>query len=288
MCWRPEQNKRQRKEEFAPFFPLPHLSWDVSFPLLLLLDWNLHLWPPWFLGLQSGTELHHWSPACREQIVALPGFHQHMSQFLIIKLHIYPIGSVSLENSDWYSVHFFFHSLWTILLLKYWNITCWKLCKHNIFSFFPFFFFWLCCTACGNLVPQPGIETMPPALEAWGLNHWTTREFPTTYFLKSFQITNSCSFPDIFLLIIYSSDLYPKKQIVLVPSALCSQVKQNAFTFVNIHSWNVIAPSFFLFFFTFILTEPSSIPEQSVLLVCAQLWKCILISSLFPKVMTLA
>lgn len=28
------------------------------------------------------------------------------------------------------------------------------------------------------LVPSPGIELMPPALEAWGLNHWITREFP--------------------------------------------------------------------------------------------------------------
>ena len=30
--------------------------------------------------------------------------------------------------------------------------------------------------ACGILVHQPGIELMPPALEAWSLDHWTTRE----------------------------------------------------------------------------------------------------------------
>ena len=30
--------------------------------------------------------------------------------------------------------------------------------------------------ACGILVPRPGIEPMSPALEAWGLNHWTTRK----------------------------------------------------------------------------------------------------------------
>ena len=29
-----------------------------------------------------------------------------------------------------------------------------------------------------DLVPQPGIETRPPALEAWSLTHWTTREVP--------------------------------------------------------------------------------------------------------------
>ena len=32
--------------------------------------------------------------------------------------------------------------------------------------------------ACGILVPQAGIEPMPPALEAPSLSHWTTREVP--------------------------------------------------------------------------------------------------------------
>ena len=31
---------------------------------------------------------------------------------------------------------------------------------------------------CGILVPQPGIKPMPPAVEVWSLNHWTTREVP--------------------------------------------------------------------------------------------------------------
>ena len=30
--------------------------------------------------------------------------------------------------------------------------------------------------ACGILVPGPGTEPTPPALEAWGINHWLTRE----------------------------------------------------------------------------------------------------------------
>ena len=30
--------------------------------------------------------------------------------------------------------------------------------------------------ACGTLVPQPGIEPESPALEAWSLLFWTTRE----------------------------------------------------------------------------------------------------------------
>ena len=34
------------------------------------------------------------------------------------------------------------------------------------------FFFFFCHMACGILVPWPGIEPMPPTLEAWRLNHW--------------------------------------------------------------------------------------------------------------------
>ena len=39
-----------------------------------------------------------------------------------------------------------------------------------IYIFF-FFFSWPCCTACGILVPPPGMEPTPLALEAWSLNH---------------------------------------------------------------------------------------------------------------------
>ena len=43
----------------------------------------------------------------------------------------------------------------------------------------PFlFFFWLHRVACRILVPQPGMEPVPPALGDWSLNHWTSREVP--------------------------------------------------------------------------------------------------------------
>ena len=45
-----------------------------------------------------------------------------------------------------------------------------------------FFFFWPRLAACGILVPGPGIEPAPPAVEAWRPNHWTAREVPTLYF----------------------------------------------------------------------------------------------------------
>ena len=34
-----------------------------------------------------------------------------------------------------------------------------------------------------DLVPRPGIEPTPRAVEAWSLNHWTTREVPPSFFL---------------------------------------------------------------------------------------------------------
>ena len=44
--------------------------------------------------------------------------------------------------------------------------------------FFFFLTFWLCLLARGILVPRPGIEPAPPAVEAQSLNHRSTREMP--------------------------------------------------------------------------------------------------------------
>lgn len=38
--------------------------------------------------------------------------------------------------------------------------------------------FWLHYVACGVLVPRSGVTPVPPALEAWSLNHWTSRRVP--------------------------------------------------------------------------------------------------------------
>ena len=37
-----------------------------------------------------------------------------------------------------------------------------------------FFFFW---SHCGILVPRSWIKPVPPVVEVWNPNHWTTREF---------------------------------------------------------------------------------------------------------------
>ena len=41
--------------------------------------------------------------------------------------------------------------------------------------------FWLYHAAGGILVPQPGTEPVPPALEAQNLNPWTTRDVLQNY-----------------------------------------------------------------------------------------------------------
>ena len=53
------------------------------------------------------------------------------------------------------------------------------------------FFFWLRRVACGILVPPPGLEPVPPAVEARNLNHWTLREVPR--FLFNLSVFPSCS-----------------------------------------------------------------------------------------------
>ena len=49
----------------------------------------------------------------------------------------------------------------------------------EVVSDFTFFFFGRAMrAACGILFPPPGIEPMPPAVEALSANHWTTKEVP--------------------------------------------------------------------------------------------------------------
>ena len=50
-------------------------------------------------------------------------------------------------------------------------------------NFSIFFFFWLCHPACMSS-SQPGIEPVPPLVDTWHPNHWTSGEFPTFPSLK--------------------------------------------------------------------------------------------------------
>ena len=61
-----------------------------------------------------------------------------------------------------------------------------KLSPNDFRSAFVFVgFFWLCCAAYRILVPQPGMESIPLAVEVRSLNHWTIRDVPRPVFLTA-------------------------------------------------------------------------------------------------------
>ena len=68
--------------------------------------------------------------------------------------------------------------LWALGLA--WTFSAFCVCVYIVFVFN---FFWLYHATCGILVPRPGIEPGPPAVEAWSPNHWTAREVPGFFLL---------------------------------------------------------------------------------------------------------
>ena len=52
---------------------------------------------------------------------------------------------------------------------------------------------WPCCRAFGISFPWPGMEPMPPAVEAHNLKHWTAREVPDIPFFFFFKKSSSVS-----------------------------------------------------------------------------------------------
>ena len=56
---------------------------------------------------------------------------------------------------------------------------------------------WPYPTACGNLVPQPGMQPAPPAVEAQSLHHWTSREVPTLFITVSHELSFSFGTPKL-------------------------------------------------------------------------------------------
>ena len=90
------------------------------------------------------------------------------------------------------------------------------------FKIFFFFIFWLCHMACRILVPQPGIEPMPPAVEAQSPNCWTAREFLNKFlkfFFKNFEWDFSeCGF-------LYCSEFWNMKNFTYLNNKIKSKGK---------------------------------------------------------------
>ena len=53
-------------------------------------------------------------------------------------------------------------------------------------TFIYLFIYGHACMSCRILVPPPGIEPVPPAVEVLSPNHWTAREFPQGPFFFPF------------------------------------------------------------------------------------------------------
>ena len=98
-----------------------------------------------------------------------------------------PVCSILCFFKEWY--------YWTLFLqIERWYYFSPQICWFLLICFIIlnhlcipetnfFFFFWLCLEACGILVPWPGIEPAPSAVEVWSPNHWTAREFPNKLYL---------------------------------------------------------------------------------------------------------
>ena len=68
--------------------------------------------------------------------------------------------------------------------------------------YFYYLFFLAHCKACGILVPQPGIKTSSPAMEAWSLKHWAgcQRSSPNIHTLNKHYKEHSADIRDVGLI----------------------------------------------------------------------------------------
>lgn len=76
-----------------------------------------------------------------------------------------------------------------------------SLIDSNSLSMNSFLFFWPFCTAHRILVPQPGVEPVPPVVKAWILNHWTAMEvlILLLYFIYAIILSANNNFQSIYL-----------------------------------------------------------------------------------------
>ena len=73
-----------------------------------------------------------------------------------------------------FNINYNWQKLYNLICSDVRVCVCVCVCVYTIYLFI----FWLCRAACGILVPQPEVKPATPAVEAWSLNHWTTREVP--------------------------------------------------------------------------------------------------------------
>ena len=91
--------------------------------------------------------------------------------------------------------------------------------------------FWPCHTACGFLVPRPGIQPILLVLEAQSLNHWTTEDVPWRPSFKNFLQLNYKSIYNIVLMFaVQQSDFFLHMCVcVCVCVCVCPKLKFYSF-----------------------------------------------------------
>ena len=110
-------------------------------------------------------------PARRETLVCIPGLGRSPGEGNGNPLQ-YPCLENPMDRGAWQAtVHGVAKS--QTRLRDFTFFLC-ALNKKYVHFFFPS----VCHMACGILVLQPGVKPMPPAVEAWSVNPWTTREVP--------------------------------------------------------------------------------------------------------------
>ena len=103
------------------------LSWDISFHLLLPMDWGLHNQPCWFSDLRAQTRLQHWPPCILSLQMAAhgtpqpPGSCEPVPSKQSPQIYVYASMSVSipLYLSYWFC---FFREPWLIQWCCIWRV----------------------------------------------------------------------------------------------------------------------------------------------------------------------
>ena len=99
------------------------------------------------------------------------------SHFLTLRLKVWLAPEVSPPHPPVHAHPYTYKIVWPRFFFPLPNV-------HVSYLSFTVLCFLFCfgCEACGILVPQPGIEPMPPCSGSTGLNHWTAREVPNLHF----------------------------------------------------------------------------------------------------------
>ena len=120
---------------------------------------------------------------------------------ILIPLPFHTVFRISLIVSIKILLWFWsYGSIWEELIFVLLNLPIHKhsMSLHlfsSLISFFKFFLLF-CHKAPGILVPQPGIEPTPLAVEVWSLNHWTSGEVPGPFIcvlkFSAYSIVYNC------------------------------------------------------------------------------------------------